>query len=166
MSAFGGKADITATERNFNLRLPQKLRQLGDIDRNASRLIAREWLGRRSSSRLILEIDIGERLSVVVAHDKACGLFLDGPRRRGSGGAASRRRLPLALFPKQSQARMGERHRSQGLRGRQTRGVTSTSSDVGATYGRAIADAGEPAFCKVSHCSKANSTAAQNSCSL
>jgi hypothetical protein len=27
MSAFGGKADITATERNFNLRLPQKLRQ-------------------------------------------------------------------------------------------------------------------------------------------
>src|SRR5215469_1279355 len=37
---------------------------------------------------------------------------------------------------------------------------------IGATYGCAIADAGEPAFCKVSHCSKANSTAAQNSCSL
>jgi hypothetical protein len=37
---------------------------------------------------------------------------------------------------------------------------------IGATYARAIADAGEPAFCKVSHCSKANSTAAQNSCSL
>jgi hypothetical protein len=31
---------------------------------------------------LILEIDIGERLPIVVAHDKAGGLFLDGPRRR------------------------------------------------------------------------------------
>jgi hypothetical protein len=38
MSAFGGKADLTATERNFNLRLPQKLRKLGDIRRNAPRL--------------------------------------------------------------------------------------------------------------------------------
>jgi hypothetical protein len=41
MSAFGGKADITATERNFDLRLPQQLRQLGDIRRDPSRLIAR-----------------------------------------------------------------------------------------------------------------------------
>jgi hypothetical protein len=36
MSVFGGKADITATERNFNLRLPQKLRQLGDVNRDPS----------------------------------------------------------------------------------------------------------------------------------
>jgi hypothetical protein len=36
MSAFEGKADITATERNFNLRLPQKLRH---IRRNPPRLI-------------------------------------------------------------------------------------------------------------------------------
>ena len=28
MSAFGSKADVTAIVRNFNLRLPQKLRQL------------------------------------------------------------------------------------------------------------------------------------------
>jgi hypothetical protein len=34
MTAFGGKADIAATERNFNLRLPQKLGQLGDVRRN------------------------------------------------------------------------------------------------------------------------------------
>jgi hypothetical protein len=46
MSAFGSKADITAIERNFNLRLPQKLRQLGDVTRNPSRLIAREQLRR------------------------------------------------------------------------------------------------------------------------
>jgi hypothetical protein len=37
MSAFGSKADIEATERNFNLRLPQKLRQLGDIRRDPPR---------------------------------------------------------------------------------------------------------------------------------
>jgi hypothetical protein len=35
---------------------------------------------RRPPSRLILEIDIGERLPVVVAHDEAGGLFLDCPR--------------------------------------------------------------------------------------
>jgi hypothetical protein len=44
MSAFGGKADITATERNFNLQLPQKLRQLGDVRSDPSCLIAREHL--------------------------------------------------------------------------------------------------------------------------
>jgi hypothetical protein len=32
--------------------------------------------------RLILEIDVSERLSVVVAHEETRGLFLDGPRRR------------------------------------------------------------------------------------
>jgi hypothetical protein len=37
MSAFGGKADIEATKRNFNLRLAQKLRQLGDIRRDPPR---------------------------------------------------------------------------------------------------------------------------------
>jgi hypothetical protein len=39
MSAFGGKADIAATEWNFNLRLPQKLRQLGDAHRDPPRLM-------------------------------------------------------------------------------------------------------------------------------
>jgi hypothetical protein len=43
MSAFKGKADITATERNFDLRLPQKLRQLGDIRRDPARLRARPY---------------------------------------------------------------------------------------------------------------------------
>jgi len=40
---------------------------------------------RRSPARLIFEIDIGERLTVVVAHDETRGLFLDGPRRREAG---------------------------------------------------------------------------------
>ena len=38
--------------------------------------VRNKQLGRRSPRRLILEIDIGERLSVVVAHDEACGLSL------------------------------------------------------------------------------------------
>ena len=41
-----------------------------------------------SSPRLILEIDIGERVTVVVAHDKTCGLFLDD-KGEGSGGRAA-----------------------------------------------------------------------------
>src|SRR5215469_9118394 len=35
-----------------------------------------------SAAWFILEIDISERLSVVVAHDKTRGLFLNRPRRR------------------------------------------------------------------------------------
>ena len=35
--------------------------------------------------RLVLEIDIGECLSVVVAHDKAGVQFLDSPRGREAG---------------------------------------------------------------------------------
>jgi hypothetical protein len=46
------------------------------------RLILAEQLGCRTSPRLILEIDIGERLSVVVTDAKARGLFLDGPGLR------------------------------------------------------------------------------------
>jgi hypothetical protein len=37
-------------------------------------------------ARLILEIDIGELLSVVIAHDKARGLFFDRPRWREAAG--------------------------------------------------------------------------------
>jgi hypothetical protein len=41
-----------------------------------------EQLRRRSASRLILEIDIGELLPAVVAHDKGGTNVLDSPRRR------------------------------------------------------------------------------------
>src|ERR1700752_1756178 len=47
----------------------------------ASRLVFAQQLRCRSSPRLILEIDIGERLSIVVTHDKAGVQFLDGPGR-------------------------------------------------------------------------------------
>jgi hypothetical protein len=49
---------------------------------NPPRLIARQQFRRSSPPRLILKIDIRKRLPVVVAHDKAGVLFLDGPRRR------------------------------------------------------------------------------------
>ena len=46
----------------------QQLRQLGDVGGDATGLVAGEQLGRRAPPRLILEIDIGQRLAVVVAH--------------------------------------------------------------------------------------------------
>jgi hypothetical protein len=49
---------------------------------NPSRLILAEQLCGRSPARLLLEIDIGELLSVVVAHDKAGAQLLDRPERR------------------------------------------------------------------------------------
>jgi hypothetical protein len=64
----------------------QQLRQLGDIRRDPPRLILTEQLGCRSSPRLVLEINIGELLSVVIADDKTGGLFLDRPRRRKAAG--------------------------------------------------------------------------------
>jgi hypothetical protein len=48
--------------------------------RRASSLVSSLAADRRP--RLILEIDIGELLTVVVAHDKAGFQFVDGPRRR------------------------------------------------------------------------------------
>ena len=47
--------------------------------------------------RLLLEIDIGERLSVVVAHDEAGGQFLDSPGQEAVSGHAAPR--PLSHLP-------------------------------------------------------------------
>jgi hypothetical protein len=48
-----------------------------DPRRNPTRFIPRQQFRRRSPPRLILEIDIGERLSAVVADDETGGLFFD-----------------------------------------------------------------------------------------
>jgi hypothetical protein len=45
-----------------------------------------EQFRRRSSPRLILEIDIRKLLAVVVAHDKAGFQFIDRPGRREANG--------------------------------------------------------------------------------
>jgi hypothetical protein len=48
----------------------QQLRQLGDVYGDAPRLVAGEQVCRRTPSRLLLEIDVGERLPVVIADDE------------------------------------------------------------------------------------------------
>ena len=60
----------------------EQLRQLGDVGGDAPRLVAGEQLGRRAPSRLLLEINVGERLPVGVADDEAGVGLLDGPGRR------------------------------------------------------------------------------------
>lgn len=40
----------------------------------------------RHRSRFVLEVEIAERLLVGVAHDEACVLFFDGPRRWEAAG--------------------------------------------------------------------------------
>jgi hypothetical protein len=69
-------------ERNVNIRHVSR----ENIHRNPPRLIFGEQFRRRPPSRLILEIDIRQRLLVVIAHDKAGGLFFDGPRGREAAG--------------------------------------------------------------------------------
>jgi len=49
----------------------QQLRQLGDVHGDAPRLVAGEQVRCRAPPRLLLEIDIGERLPVGVADDEA-----------------------------------------------------------------------------------------------
>jgi hypothetical protein len=60
----------------------QQLRQLGDVGGDAPGLVAGEEVRRRATPRLLLEIDVGERLPVGVADDEARVGFLDGPGRR------------------------------------------------------------------------------------
>jgi hypothetical protein len=49
----------------------QQLRQLGDIRRDPSRLILAKQLGGGSSPRLVLEINIRECLTAVIANNEA-----------------------------------------------------------------------------------------------
>jgi hypothetical protein len=67
----------------------QQFWQLRNIRRNPPRLVFGEQLGRLSSARLILEINIGKLLAVVVAHDKAGLQFFDGPGRREAAGGVN-----------------------------------------------------------------------------
>jgi hypothetical protein len=76
-------------------RLGQQLGKLGYVRRNASRLIARKQLGRRSPAGVVLEIDVGKRLAVVIADNETGVGLLDGPGRRkaacGHGSAKTAR---------------------------------------------------------------------------
>jgi hypothetical protein len=64
----------------------EKGRQLCDIRRDPARLVIGEQLGRRSPAGFVLEINVGERLSVVVANHESGGSILNGPRGREAAG--------------------------------------------------------------------------------
>jgi hypothetical protein len=51
---------------------------------DAPRLVAGEEVRRRAPSRLLLEVDVGERLPAACFHDEAGVRFLNRPRRRGA----------------------------------------------------------------------------------
>ena len=57
----------------------QQRRQLRDVGGDAPGLVAGEEVRRRTPARLLLEIDIGERLTVGVADDEAGVHRFDGP---------------------------------------------------------------------------------------
>jgi hypothetical protein len=75
--------------------------QLSYVRRDPPRFVFGQQLCRRSPPRLILEIDIRERLTVSVAHDEAGVQFLDSPRRREA--ACSHCSLVQALMHDQPQ---------------------------------------------------------------
>ena len=60
-------------------------RRFGGVRRDALRFVTRQQDGRRSPSRLVLEIDVGERLTVLVLDGEAGFLLVDGGRRRAEG---------------------------------------------------------------------------------
>jgi hypothetical protein len=62
--------------------LTQYFKQLGDVGGDAPGLVSREQTGSPSPSRLILEIDVGERLTVLIPDDEASVGLLDRPGRR------------------------------------------------------------------------------------
>ena len=69
-----------------------EFRQLGDVGGDAPGLVGGEQLGRRAASRLLLAIDVSERLPISIKDDKAPPIQLgsglvDGPGAAGSGGA-------------------------------------------------------------------------------
>jgi len=69
--------------------LPQQLRQLGEVRRHATGLVACQQVRRRTSARLILEVEIAERLPAGVLDDEArIVVLVDRPRRREAARTA------------------------------------------------------------------------------
>ena len=69
---------------------------LGEVYRHAAGLVAGEQLGRRAPSGLVLEIEVAERLSILVTDDEAgVVLLFDRPGRR----EAAHMGVMIAPFP-------------------------------------------------------------------
>jgi TPR repeat protein len=58
------------------------LAQVAECCRRCASLVAGEEMRRRAASRLLLEIDVSERLAGMIADDEAGVRLLDGPGRR------------------------------------------------------------------------------------
>ena len=72
-------------------RLAEQRRQLCDIGSDLTRIVARQQLCYRSPSGVILEIDVGQRLSVSIPYDDTAVEFLDGPGRWKIVGHSAKR---------------------------------------------------------------------------
>jgi len=85
-----GAAALATTASTLGHRLGSRAptRQLGDVGGYPPCLVAREQLRRRAPSWLVLEIDVGEGLTVVVTDDEAGAVILDVPVAAGSGAAS------------------------------------------------------------------------------
>src|SRR5262249_8731282 len=83
----------------------------------------------RSPARFILEIDIGERLSAVVAHYETGGLFFDRPPRR----EAARLIIKSSSYPERNEGRsrlwgLGRINFPAGKEGERVRGGSAVVS--------------------------------------
>ena len=99
-----------ARKRAFRLRpcmfavwsrlLPLQRRQRGEVRCDAARLVAGKQLGSSASPRLILEIDIRQRVTVVILDDEAgiVGL-IDSPWRREAAVGSKPFRKGLRSMP-------------------------------------------------------------------
>jgi hypothetical protein len=67
-------------------RLAEQRRQPGDVRCNPPCIFARQQLCQCSPAGVIIEIDIGERLTVSIPNDDAAVEFFDGPWRRKAAG--------------------------------------------------------------------------------
>jgi hypothetical protein len=65
------RSDHIGARRSSVLRPTQQLRQLGDVGGDPPGFIAGHKIGRRSPARLLLVLDIRERVAVLVLHDEA-----------------------------------------------------------------------------------------------
>ena len=79
---------------------PQQIRQLGDVHRDPPRFVTGHQMRRRAPSRLILKVDVGERVAVDVADDVAGVGLLGRPGRREAA------RHDASLYPPASVTRM------------------------------------------------------------
>jgi hypothetical protein len=82
VAAWVWEVEPSSAAERLILRPLQQLRHLGHVDGDAPRLLARQQIGGGSTTRLVLIVQVCERLPAVIADDKARPVALNLPRRR------------------------------------------------------------------------------------